>query len=112
MGTTQDLTATIDALVDRVGAGAPVEPSLVRMIEQVLGEGYGHAHRLDAHRQRVDRRIAAMRAPDGEPTVTEALCRLIAERDSLDLERIEVRAGLSVLRDRFVALGGTRLASE
>jgi hypothetical protein len=107
----QDITALharIEALTVRARAGEH-DPAFVQRLEDLLAEGYHEALRLDRRRKLLDERMAALaaRAPLSEAAIE--LRRLGREGRSLDRHAAELRSGLHMLRERFVALGGTRL---
>jgi hypothetical protein len=79
------LHARIEALTVRAGAGEG-DAAFVKRLEDLLAEGYREALRLDGERRQLDERMEA-----------------------LDRHAAELRSGLRMLRERFVALGGTRL---
>jgi hypothetical protein len=102
------LHARIEALTVRAGAGEG-DAAFVKRLEDLLAEGYREALRLDGERRQLDERMEALarRAPLAD--VAAELGRLGREGRSLDRHAAELRSGLRMLRERFVALGGTRL---
>jgi hypothetical protein len=104
-----ELQARIDELAARAVAGED-DPALVRRIEDVLAQGYAEALQLDAQRRRLDRQMDELAESLTDMETLRCLRRLALQARTLDGHARELRARLSVLRERFVALGGTQLA--
>ena len=102
------LHARIEALTVKACAGEH-DAALVRRLEDLLAEGYREALRLDRQRRRLDERMQALAGRTPLADAAAELRRLGREGRSLDRHAAELRSGLRVLRERFVALGGTRL---
>jgi hypothetical protein len=102
------LHARIDALALRVWAGER-DAVFVQRLEYLLAEGYREALLLDHRRRELDERMEAVAASTPLSDAAAELRRLGREGRSLDHHAAELRSGLRILREHFVALGGTRL---